>query len=424
MVTVVVGTQWGDEGKGKVIDYLAEKFDIIARYQGGANAGHTVVVNKKKYIFHLIPSGILYPKKICVIGNGVVIDPVALLEEIQYLKKNGIEVESKLFIAENAHITLPYHKILDKVEDKFRGKGQLGTTGRGIGTTYTDKFGRIGIRVIDFIDEDVFMEKLKIALELKNYLFREYYKEEILKPEKIFDEYKHYRKEIKKFVINTAVFLNEKIEEGKKILAEGAQGTFLDIDFGTYPYVTASNPISGGACIGLGISPKKIEKIIGVAKAYTTRVGMGPFPTEIKDDIGEKLRKIGNEFGATTGRPRRCGWFDATLVKFACIVNGIDEIILTKLDVLTGFEKIKIGVGYKYKGEIINFYPFSSKIFSNCEVIYEEVEGWEDDISDFKSYKELPKNVKKYIEKIEEKIGIKIAKISTGSARGQIIEKN
>jgi len=423
MVEVVVGTQWGDEGKGKVIDYLAKNADIIARYQGGANAGHTVVVNDKKFVFHLIPSGILYPDKICVIGNGVVIDPVALFEEIEYLKKNGVDVENKLYIAENAHITLPYHKILDQVEDKFRGKGKLGTTGRGIGTTYTDKYGRIGIRVIDFIDDEVFMEKLKIALELKNYLFKEYYKEEILSPEKIFKEYEFYRKEIKKFVINTSLYLNEEIEKGKKVLAEGAQGTFLDIDFGTYPYVTASNPIAGGVCVGLGISPKKIEKIIGVAKAYTTRVGMGPFPTEIKDNLGEKLRSIGNEFGATTGRPRRCGWFDAVLVKFACLINGIDEIVLTKLDVLTGFEKIKIGVGYKYDGKIIDNYPLSLKIFSNCEVIYEEVDGWNEDISKVKSYKELPENAKKYIEKIEEKIKVKITKISTGFLREQIIER-
>ncbi len=423
MVEVVVGTQWGDEGKGKVIDYLAKNADIIARYQGGANAGHTVVVNDKKFVFHLIPSGILYPDKICVIGNGVVIDPIALFEEIEYLKKNGVDVENKLYIAENAHITLPYHKILDQVEDKFRGKGKLGTTGRGIGTTYTDKYGRIGIRVIDFIDDEVFMEKLKIALELKNYLFKEYYKEEILSPEKIFKEYEFYRREIKKFVINTSLYLNEEIEKGKKVLAEGAQGTFLDIDFGTYPYVTASNPIAGGVCVGLGISPKKIEKIIGVAKAYTTRVGMGPFPTEIKDNLGEKLRSIGNEFGATTGRPRRCGWFDAVLVKFACLINGIDEIVLTKLDVLTGFKKIKIGVGYKYDGKIIDNYPLSLKIFSNCDVIYEEVDGWNEDISKVKSYKELPENAKKYIEKIEEKIKVKITKISTGFLREQIIER-
>ncbi|MCM8804833.1 MAG: adenylosuccinate synthase [Candidatus Omnitrophica bacterium] len=423
MVTVVIGTQWGDEGKGKVIDYLAENVDIIARYQGGANAGHTVVVNDKKFIFHLIPSGILYPNKICVIGNGVVIDPVSLFEEIEYLEKSGIDVEKKLFISENAHITLPYHKLLDQIEDKFRGKGKLGTTGRGIGTTYTDKFARIGIRVIDFVDEDVFMEKLKIALELKNYLFKEYYKEEILSPEKIFKEYEIYRKEIKKFVINTSLYLNEEIEKGKKVLAEGAQGTFLDIDFGTYPYVTASNPIAGGACIGLGISPKKIKKIIGVAKAYTTRVGMGPFPTEIKDQIGEKLRKIGDEFGATTGRPRRCGWFDAIIVKFAGIINGIDEIVLTKLDVLTGFKNIKIGIGYKYNNKVINEYPFNSKIFSNCEVIYDEVDGWDEDISKVKKYNDLPENAKRYIEKIEEKIGIRITKISTGSSRNQTIER-
>lgn len=423
MVTVVVGTQWGDEGKGKVIDYLSKDTDIIARYQGGANAGHTVVVGNKKFIFHLIPSGILYPDKICVIGNGVVIDPVSLFEEIEYLKKNGIDVENRLFIAENAHVTLPYHKILDQVEDKFRGKGKLGTTGRGIGTTYTDKYARIGIRVIDFIDDDVFMEKLKIALEVKNYLFKEYYKEEILSPEKIFKEYEYYRREIKKYVINASLFLNEEIEKGKRILAEGAQGTFLDIDFGTYPYVTASNPISGGVCTGLGISPKKIEKIIGVAKAYTTRVGMGPFPTEIKDQESEKLRQIGNEFGATTGRPRRCGWFDSVIVKYACIINGIDEIVLTKLDVLTGFEKIKIGTGYKYKGEVINNYTFNFRIFSNCEVIYEEVDGWKEDISDVRKYSELPKNAKRYIEKIEEKIGKKISKISTGSSREQMIQR-
>ncbi|MCM8772887.1 MAG: adenylosuccinate synthase [Candidatus Omnitrophica bacterium] len=423
MVTVVVGTQWGDEGKGKVIDYLAEKVDIIARYQGGANAGHTVVVKDKKYIFHLIPSGILHPDKICVIGNGVVIDPISLFEEIEFLKKNGIEVEKKLFIAENAHITLPYHKILDQVEDKFRGKGKLGTTGRGIGTTYTDKYSRIGIRVIDFIDDDVFMEKLKIALEVKNYLFKEYYKEEILSPEKIFKDYEFYRREIKKFVVNTSIYLNEALDKGKKILAEGAQGTFLDIDFGTYPFVTASNPIAGGVCTGLGISPKKIEKIIGVAKAYTTRVGMGPFPTEIKDEIGEKLRQIGSEFGATTGRPRRCGWFDAVLVKYACIINGIDELILTKLDVLTGFEKIKIGVAYKYGNEILNNYIFDSKKFSNCEVIYEELDGWKENIENIKDYKDLPKNTKKYIEKIEELTGKKITKISTGSSREQIIER-
>lgn len=422
MVTVVVGTQWGDEGKGKVIDYFARDVDIIARYQGGANAGHTVIINGKKFIFHLIPSGILYPDKICVIGNGVVVDPVSLFEEISLLEKNGIKVDGRLFISENAHITMPYHKLLDQIEDKFRGKGKLGTTGRGIGTTYADKYNRIGIRAVDFLDDDVFYEKLKIALELKNYLFREYYKEKMLNTDRIYKEYKPVREKMKKYVINSVLFINEMIDKGKKILAEGAQGTFLDIDFGTYPYVTASNPISGGVCTGLGIPPTKIDKVIGVVKAYTTRVGKGPFPTEIKDFLGEKLRKSGNEYGATTGRPRRCGWFDSVIVKFARTINGLDEVIITKLDVLSGIEKLKVGVAYKYEGKTYNDYPLNTKIFSNCEVIYEEIDGWNEDISNIKKYEKLPKNTKKYLERIKELTGVKISGISVGSEREQMIK--
>ncbi len=422
MVTVVVGTQWGDEGKGKVIDYFARDVDVIARYQGGANAGHTVIINGKKFIFHLIPSGILYRDKICVIGNGVVVDPVSLFEEISFLEKNGIKVDGRLFISENAHITMPYHKLLDQIEDKFRGKGKLGTTGRGIGTTYADKYNRIGIRAVDFLDDDVFYEKLKIALELKNYLFREYYKEKILNADRIYKEYKPVREKMKKYVINSVLFINEMIDKGKKILAEGAQGTFLDIDFGTYPYVTASNPISGGVCTGLGIPPTKIDKVIGVVKAYTTRVGKGPFPTEIKDFLGEKLRRLGNEYGATTGRPRRCGWFDSVIVKFAKTVNGLDEVIITKLDVLSGIEKLKIGVAYKYKGKIYNDYPLNTNVFSNCEVIYEEMNGWNEDISNIKKYEKLPKNTKKYLERIKELTGVKISGISVGSEREQMIK--
>lgn len=421
MVTVVVGTQWGDEGKGKIIDYLAEDVDIIARFQGGANAGHTVVLRDKKYIFHLVPSGILYPDKICVIGNGVVLDPVSLFEEIDFLEKNGISVEGRLFISENAHITLPYHKILDRIEDKFRGKGALGTTGRGIGTTYADKFNRIGIRVIDFMEEDIFMEKLKIALELKNYLFREYYKEEMLSPDRIYQETEFYRERMRKMVINTASYLNEEIEKGKDVLAEGAQGTFLDIDFGTYPYVTASNCIAGGACTGLGISPKKIKHIIGVAKSYTTRVGMGPFPTELKGEEGEFLRKVGNEYGATTGRPRRCGWFDAVLVRFAVMVNGLDELVMTKLDVLTGIEKIKISVGYKFDGKVYKDYPFNTKVFSNCDIVYEEMDGWSEDIRGIRKYRDLPVNAKRYLERIEEILNVPITMVSVGSSREQMI---
>jgi len=423
MITVVLGTQWGDEGKGKVIDYLAEDVDIVARYQGGANAGHTVVVNGRQFIFHLVPSGILYPDKVCVIGNGVVIDPVSFLEEVSYLKDNGIDVEGRLFVAENAHITLPYHKLLDQIEDRFRGKGSLGTTGRGIGTTYADKFNRVGIRAVDFLDDDIFRNKLDIALELKNYLFREYYKEKMLNKDKIYEEYKEAREGMKGMVRNTSLYLHDEVEKGRHVLAEGAQGTFLDIDFGTYPYVTASNSISGGACTGLGVSPKKISRIIGVVKAYTTRVGMGPFPTELDGEEGDNLRKTGNEYGATTGRPRRCGWFDSVLVKFACMVNGIDELVMTKLDVLSGQEKIKIGVAYEFGGEIHNDYTFNSKVFSNCSVVYEEMVGWCDDIGRVKEYRHLPANAKKYIERIEQLIEVPISKISVGSSREQTISK-
>ena len=424
MVTVVVGTQWGDEGKGKVIDYLADGMDIIARYQGGGNAGHTVVINGRQFIFHLVPSGILYPGKECVIGNGVVVDPVSLFEEIEYLEKNGISVEGRLFIAENAHMTLPYHKTLDQIEDRFRGRGNLGTTGRGIGTTYADKFNRIGIRVIDFLEQDIFREKLRIALELKNYLFKEYYKEQMLSIEKIYDETLKYRDRMKKMARNVTLYLTDEIKRGKKILAEGAQGTFLDIDFGTYPYVTASNTIAGGACTGLGLSPKKIERIIGVVKSYTTRVGMGPFPTELKGEEGENLRKTGNEYGATTGRPRRCGWFDAVLVRFACTVNGLDELIMTKLDVLSGLKRIKIGVGYEFKGNVYNDYPVNTGVFSGCDVVYEEIDGWNEDIGKVKSYGKLPLNARRYIERIEKITGVPITKISVGSSREQTIVKN
>ncbi len=421
MITVVLGTQWGDEGKGKVIDYLADDVDIVARYQGGANAGHTVVVNGRQFVFHLIPSGILYPEKVCVIGNGVVIDPVSFCKEVEYLRQNGISVEGRLFVAENAHITMPYHKLLDQIEDKFRGKGSLGTTGRGIGTTYADKFNRIGIRAVDFLDDDIFREKLEIALELKNYLFREYYKEEMLNKEKIYDEYGEAREGMRNIVRNTSLYLCNEIEKGKQVLAEGAQGTFLDVDFGTYPYVTASNSIAGGACTGLGVSPKKVGRIIGVVKAYTTRVGMGPFPTELEGEEGENLRKTGNEYGATTGRPRRCGWFDSILVRFACMVNGLDELVMTKLDVLSGLKKIKIGISYEYEGNVYEDYPFNSKVFSNCGVVYEEMDGWQEDIGKIREYRHLPSNAKKYIERIEQLIEVPVSKVSVGSSREQTI---
>ena len=421
MVTVVVGTQWGDEGKGKIIDYLAKDCDIVARYQGGANAGHTVITNNKKYIFHLIPSGILYPDKICILGNGVVIDPAALLSEISNLKKEGVKLDKRFFISENAHLTLPYHKLLDKIEDKKRGRGKLGTTGRGIGTTYTDKYARLGIRVVDFLSEKVFREKVKVSLKLKNYLLKKYYEEKVYNPEKILQEYRGYRKRIKEYVVDTSLCLNQAIKEGKTLLAEGAQGTFLDIDFGTYPYVTASNPIAGGVCTGLGIGPTKIDEVIGVAKAYTTRVGKGPFPTEFKDEFGEKLRRLGNEFGATTGRPRRCGWFDAVLVKQAAMVNGLSSLAITKLDVLNSLEKIKIAVGYRYRGRKLNQFPNSFEVFSHCQPVYVELPGWKKDLSGIKKYRDLPQKTKNYLKRIEELTETKISLISISPQRQDTI---
>ncbi|MCL5408816.1 MAG: adenylosuccinate synthase [Candidatus Omnitrophica bacterium] len=422
MVTVIVGTQWGDEGKGKIIDFLAPQHDIVARYQGGANAGHTVMYNNKKFVFHLIPSGILHPKVVGALGNGVVLDPVSFFQEIENLEKEKIKFKSRLFIAENAHITLPYHKMLDHVEDKKKGKDKIGTTGRGIGATYTDKYGRTGIRVIDFLDSEVFINKLKTNLELKNYLLKEYYNEKEFIIEKIIDEYQPYRVKMQPFVRNVSLYLNEEIDNGKKILAEGAQGTFLDIDFGTYPYVTASNPVSAGACTGLGIGPKKITHVLGVAKAYTTRVGMGPFPTELTGEINDKLRQAGNEFGATTGRPRRCGWFDSVLVRFASKINSLDELIITKLDVLSGLGKIRVGFEYYYNDKKIKDYPLDMRIFSNAKVEYRECDGWMENINTVTRYKDLPRNAKKYLGIIEELVETKISYVSVGSDREQIIK--
>lgn len=421
MVTVVIGTQWGDEGKGKIIDTLAEQHDIVARYQGGANAGHTVVYNNQKFVFHLIPSGMLHKHIVGILGNGVVIDPASFFQELTNLEKQGIDFSKRLFVAENAHITLPYHKILDQIEDVKRGSGKLGTTGRGIGTTYTDKYGRIGIRISDFLNEEGFLNKLKTALELKNYLFKEYYKESVVSVEKLAEEYSKYRKRFQELAIDVSFYLNRAIDSGKKILAEGAQGTFLDIDFGTYPFVTASSPISGGACTGLGIGPKKITKVIGVAKAYTTRVGMGPFSTEIKDEVNEHLRTAGNEFGATTGRPRRCGWFDSVIVRYAAVLNGIDELMITKLDVLSGLKTIKIGIRYTYGNQILEKYPLDTETFKNVKVEYEEMEGWDENINNVSKYKELPNPAKRYIDRIEELVGSRITAVSVGSARKQII---
>ena len=421
MNLVVVGTQWGDEGKGKIIDILAERADIIARFQGGANAGHTVVVGEEEFVFHLIPSGILRAGKQCVIGNGVVIDLKALIEEMDYLKGKGVKIEGNLFISENAHLTMPYHKILDQIMDKRRGKGKLGTTGRGIGTTYSDKSARVGIRMIDLLNKETFQQKLEINLEEKNYLLEKFYNRERISKEGILEEYLLYTEKIKDCVTNTSALINQAIDEGKNILFEGAQGTLLDIDFGTYPYVTASNPIAGAVCTGLGIGPTKIESVMGVAKAYTTRVGEGPFPTQFSPEFENGMRLRGKEYGATTGRPRRCGWFDAVVVRHAVRVNGLSNLAITKLDVLDNLEKIKICVGYKYQGGVLEDFPALLKVAQQCEPVYEEMEGWTDDISHIKDYQRLPEKAKRYLERLTELLNTEISLVSVGPKREQTI---
>lgn len=402
--TIVVGAQWGDEGKGKVIDILARGADIIVRYQGGNNAGHTVVVGQEEFILHLIPSGILHKGKTCVIGNGVVIDPEALLNEIEMLRKKNIAVDGNLLVSETAHVIFPYHKIIDK-----RRGAKIGTTGRGIGPCYVDKMARCGIRMADLVNKDLLKKKLKANLEGSGEFDFE----------KIYAEYLDYGKKIKKYLADASLFLNKAILKKKRILFEGAQGTLLDIDHGTYPYVTSSSATAGGALTGTGIGPTKVDKVIGVVKAYTTRVGEGPFPTEFEKPLMDKIRRKGKEFGATTGRPRRCGWFDAVIVKHSVVVNGLSEIAVTKLDVLDEMEKIKIATGYKYKGKTYKDFPADIDVLENCEAVYEEHEGWMQDISAVTKYKDLPKNAKSYLKRLAELLGVKIGLVSVGSRRRQ-----
>ncbi len=415
--TVLVGSQWGDEGKGKIVDILSEKYKIVARYQGGANAGHTVIIGNKQYILHLIPSGILRDDVICVIGNGVVIDPTALLEEINILEKNGINVEGRLFISHNAHLIMPYHKLLDSISES--GENKIGTTGRGIGPCYIDKFARKGIRIVDLLDRVELEKKIRVNLKEKNDILKKVYEHEGLDVDEIVKEYLEFDRTIDQYIKDVPAFLNNAIDEGKSVLLEGAQGTLLDIDHGTYPFVTSSSPTSGGACTGTGIPPTKIDSVIGIVKAYTTRVGNGPFPTELLDDEGEKLRKIGAEFGATTGRPRRCGWYDAFLVAYSQMVNGLTSVAITKLDVLSGFEKIKVCVGYELNGKRLRSFPTSVDQLSRVIPLYEELDGWNQDITNCLSYDELPAKTKEYLEFIAKHSGIKIEIISVGPKRKQ-----
>ncbi len=423
MITVLVGTQWGDEGKGKIVDYLADGHQVIARYQGGSNAGHTVVVKDKKYVFHLIPSGILHSHTECLLGNGVVIDPVSLVSELDLLEKDGIVTKGRIWISGASHVILPSHKFLDQVEDRFRGKGKLGTTGRGIGTAYTDKFARIGIRMADFLNEEVFREKLEINLQMKNYLFQKYYDTKGFQAEKIIAEYRPLAQRLRPMVTDTALLLDSAYRKGRHILCEGAQGTFLDIDFGTYPYVTASNSITGGACTGLGIGPTRVSKTIGVAKAYTTRVGEGPFPAEVHGLFGEEFRTLGNEYGATTGRPRRCGWFDAVMVRYAGIINGLEELVITKLDVLNTMPKIKLAVAYRVRGEKTGDFPADYAGFTQAQPVYEEMDGWQQDLAAIKRWSDLPVAARRYLDKLEELSGIPIKIVSFGPEREQTVTR-
>ncbi len=418
---VVLGTQWGDEGKGKVVHYLAADSDYIVRYQGGNNAGHTLIYQDKPFVLHLIPSGILFPKKICMITNGVVVDPKALKEEIDVLKKKKIPVDGRFFVSERAHVILPYHKLIDGMLESDTTKTKIGTTKKGIGPCYTDKVRRVGIRVIDYIDKEVFVELLDQNLKEKEDMLKKVcdikkLRKEILKDHEVLSKF------LKKYAADTSLMLAEAIKKKKKILFESAQGTMLDLDYGTYPFVTSSNPTSGGASTGTGMGPACVDDVLGVVKAYTTRVGEGPFPTELFDKTGEFLRDKGQEYGATTGRPRRCGWFDAVVLRHSVRVNGIKRLILTKLDCLEGLDKIKVCVAYKYKGKILKEFPASRIVQRDCKPVYEELPGLDGKVAGVKSYDKLPKNAKKYIKRLEELVGAKIDLVSLGRKREETIK--
>lgn len=418
-VQIIVGAQWGDEGKGKIVDHISENVDIVARYQGGANAGHTVVIGENQYVLHLIPAGIFHKNVTCVIGNGVVLDPIALLDEIKQLHDLQIDIKGRLLISHNAHLIMPYHKLLDTIREQTSEK--IGTTGRGIGPAYIDKFMRVGIRLVDLLDRDTFIAKLKRNIEEKNQILKNVYGNPEIDIDAIVAQYEEFDKRIDEYITDTSFYLNGALKEKKRILAEGAQGALLDVDHGTYPFVTSSNPTSGGACTGLGIPPTAVNSIIGVVKAYTTRVGNGPFPTEDTSETGEKLREVGGEFGATTGRPRRCGWFDAVSVRYSIQVNGIEEIAITKLDVLDNFEKIKICIGYQRNGKLLKSFPTDVRTLETIRPVYETFEGWKAKTSGTTSYKDLPQKARNYLEAIGSFTRTKIRMISVGARRDQTI---
>lgn len=419
---VVLGAQWGDEGKGKMTDYLAEEADVVVRFQGGNNAGHTVEVEDRQYKLRLIPSGILHDDKLNVIGNGVVVDPIALFEEIDYLEREGVKVTpKKLIISDRAHVIMPYHKVLDKLKEKSRGKNDIGTTGRGIGPCYTDKFERCGIRICDLMSETLFKDKLQQNIEAKNPYITKVLGGEELNFEEIASEYLNVAERLRPYVQDTSVRVYNEIKADKNVLFEGAQGMLLDIDYGTYPYVTSSNTTACGVASGVGIGPNMVTNAVGIAKAYTTRVGKGPFPTELDNEIGEWIREKGHEYGVNTGRSRRCGWLDLVILKTTVRVSGLTSLCITKIDTLAGLEKIKMCVGYKFEDKVIDYFPASLEDLAKCEPIYEEFDGWDDSVADARSYEELPENAKVYLKRIEEATGTKVSIVGVGPKRDQTI---
>lgn len=417
---VVMGSQWGDEGKGKIVDYLAQQAEAVVRYGGGSNAGHTVAVNGEEYKLRLLPSGILYKGTLCVIGNGVVVDPKVMLEEMDAMAARGIDV-SGIRLSNRAHVVLPYHSLIDELSEELRGNSKIGTTKRGIGPCYQDKAKRVGIRVCDLMDKEEFAKRLKENLAVKNIELERMYNHAPLDYDTILKEYEGYAERLRPYVCDTIALLNDELAKGKKVLFEGAQATMLDVDYGTYPYVTSSHPVAGGIGIGAGVAPNKLQTVVGVVKAYCTRVGAGPFPTEQLNEIGEKLREAGHEFGTVTGRPRRTGWLDAFVVRYAGMLSGITHMAITRLDILDGFDEIKMCTGYKYKGELLNEIPASLKVLAEVEPVYENFKGWKTSISDIRKYEDLPKEARVYLERMAEVTGIKLGIVSVGPNRDQTI---
>jgi adenylosuccinate synthase len=429
-VSIVIGSQWGDEGKGKIVDLLSPQVDVVARYQGGANAGHTIVWDNEdggteEFVLHLVPSGIFHEGVTCVIGNGVVLDPKAVMEEIEKIKSLGVDVEGRLKISHNAHLIMPHHKAIEAAQEEERASAadddEIGTTGRGIGPAYTDKFARTGIRVVDLLDEEVLRRKLRRSIEEKNAILRDVYDAEALDVDRIVEEYVEFDQKIDEYVTDTSMYLSNALADGDRVLAEGAQGSLLDVDFGSYPYVTSSHPTAGGCCTGLGVSPTGIDRVLGIAKAYCTRVGNGPFPTELDNEAGEALRQKGDEFGATTGRPRRCGWLDLVALRYTSTINGFNELAITKLDVLSGMESLKVCTEYRYDGKRTRRFPSEPQSLERVEPLYETLPGWDEDISGVRHVENLPVEARDYLAFISAYLDVEIGLVSNGPRRSQII---